>query len=879
MRLLKYLALFVSVFIMISCSSQDSRPWKEAIPHKVPFVIIPDEEATVTSMLNSAYAPFIDDITASAIPLLSKLDSSAASPINLEGVMLYPGARNELETIWVTKTESAFLNTLKQQYFEDFSQNQYSFLEKTINKFELEGRNIFAAKLHDVSLFSESSLGIEDAIRSYKEELPRAELSDMSFKSGHIILNTPSLDQWIQQLSQVQYHPKLKKLLEGLGPTQLSVTQQGEQQNREIQLQGSIPVTDNESSTIVAAVTGENRPISLDRYISSNAAAFSLFRLQPRMAPPTSLTDTTGLDSLLMASSSLYANIAKTLDKEFAMVTYAESGFLSTGEHLFLRKLANPSQLQKQLKQLANKNLIQIRDGSYFIQSAALSELIGSSLSSFQDFYLELTEDAVVISRRKGLVELVVSDYNRRRTVYYEPQFREIKNSIPSSVSSLTVISRGFQSFITPFLIPENYMNDITSRFDFLTMATRLDEDQQELSFQLQTIQAQEQNNPYEENWLFPTDSELSGPPVTADIGGSARDEVIFATKSGQVYALAADGTVVMEATTGTDEPKGSPVVYDWYGTNENVVLLAAGNKIYGWDDNAQPLPKFPFRLEEAATSPVIVSDINRNGIPDALVATADRKLHALNGRGQNLNGWPTTTNAAINTAPVVSNFRNALTVLAFSENTVHAWNGAGVPLKNYPKFLNAPLNGSPVTYEDQILGNAADGNVYSIGPSPLFADTVNVLETPSDSSNVEAVYVSNSSLVGSPSVQELTVSTNGQSFKEPMILTMSANGSVFLLNTKGQLRFNKNMGQPADAAFTPYITDINQDGQQDIIALADYGRLYVWQVNTGERFFSDAIPANGMNYPVVIDIDNNGYNELIANTSEGVRCWTIYGN
>lgn len=878
MNKLKILGLpLFALIIIISCSSIQDRPWLDAIPEKAPFTIIPEETATLNSVLQSSYTPFLDDITSSAIQLLSRVDSTAFDPIRLNGIILYPGADDQLETVWMAHAPNGIMQRMKDSFYRDFTQNQYYFHDVVIHVFHLGDRRLFAAQLHDNLLLSESSLGLEDAIRAYIGKLPRAKVADLSLEPGHIIMNTPSLDKWVQQLAKVTYRPVIKNALKGTNPTLLNVSQQGEEQgNSEFQLSGNISFSEDVPSDLVASFSGENAPITLDRYISGNAAAFGLFRLSPRLAPPVSLPDTTDLDTELMENKLRYSTLAKTLRPEFSLVMYAQSGFLTTGEHLFLRKVSDVSALRQALSELARDDYIQRSDGTYYIQSAAIAKLIGSSMCTFQDFYLDITGDVVAISKRKGLVEIVSSDRNRRRTMFYDQTFRNIKKELSEEISGLFIANTEFYSFVEPFLSPNNYLNALTAKFDILTVSTRINEDDRSLAFILNTYQTQDRTAPYQEKWLFPTGSDLSGKPVLADIGGSARDEVIFATHSGNLYALAADGTVVMQANTGTDTPTGSPVVYDWYGTNQNIILLAAGNKVYGWNDNGQLLPKFPFELDENITSPLVVSDIDRNGLPDAMVATANRKLHILNGRGENISGWPVTTNAEVKTEPAVVNFKGSRTILAFSENAVHGWLTNGTQRSEFPKFINASLNGSPVLYEGNILGNAADGYLYSIGPNKLFADSLNVFETTAESTDIEAIYASNSSLVGSPSVHDFTVRDEEQIYREPMILTMSANGSVFLVNTSGQLRFTQNMGQPAAPSFSPFITDINKDNQKDIIALANFGRLYVWEVISGERIYS--VPTSGMQYPIVTDIDADGINELIAQTNEGLRTWSIFG-
>jgi hypothetical protein len=874
---LKLSGLLVFAIIAItSCSSIPDRPWSDAIPENTPFVIIPEQDATLNSVLQSAYTPFLDDITSSANQLMSRVDSTASEPVKLKGIMLYTGADNQLETVWITQATRNFNQRMKNNFYQDFSQNEYYFHDVVINILHLGDRRLFTAQLHDNVLISESSLGIEDAIRAYIGELPRAQLDELSLEPGHLVMNTPSLEGWIKELTMVTHRPSIKNILRGTAPALLSVSQEGEDQNRTFHLSGTIPLSDKVPSELVASSSSSNAPITLDRYISSDAAAFGLFRLAPRQIPPTSLPDTTQLDSMLMESNVRYTNIAKTLNREFSLVMYAQSGFLSTGEHLFLRKVSDTSALRQELADLAADGHIEQRDGIYVIQSAAIAKLIGSSLCTFQNFYLDVTGDVVTISKRRGLVEIVTSDRNRRRTMFYEQSFRDIKDDLPEEISSLFVANPDFYSFIEPFLAPDSYLNALTSRFNILTASTSLNDDEESLVFNLHSYQTEDQTAPYREKWLFPTGSDLSGKPVMADIGGSVLDEVIFATKSGNVYTLAADGTVVIETNTGSDVPIGSPVVYDWYGNNQNVILLPAGNKIYGWDNNGRPLPQFPFELDEKITSSLVVNDVDQDGLPNALVATANRQLHILNGRGQNISGWPVTTNAEINTKPVVENYQGSNSVIAFSENAVHAWSADGTEREGFPKFINATLSGSPVVYEGNILGNATDGYLYSIGPQKLFADSLSVYETTSESSQTEAIYVSNSTLEGSPSVQELTVRDEEATFSEPMILTMSSNGSIFLISMSGQLRFTQNMGQPAATSFSPFVSDINQNNQDDIIALANFGRLYVWEINNSEQIYS--VPTSAMQYPIITDIDGDGYNELIAQTQEGLRTWTIYG-
>jgi hypothetical protein len=873
LKKLSFLALVT--LLACSCTNTTQSNWTQAISDETSFVIIPSKDAVIDSVLQSRYLPFLEDVSGSAIPLISKIDSAAGQSLSLKSILLYPATGQKLQPIWVAEAVNDLRERLKNKYAQKFTQNEYYFHDTPILKLQIESRWIFIAQISNLLLISESSLGIEKSIRAYRGTAPAADLSRLDMQAGSIIINTPSLDKWAAQLARVTYAPALQDAFEGTTPALLTFTDSGSDEENQLKFTGTIPLTDGPESPLISALSYEAKPITLDAYISSKAAAFGIMHAAPAAKPTESLPDTTAADAFLLNNTEDYDEFANTLEPEFGLVMYAESGFLTTGEHLFIRKLKDAEKLRAILEELSNRGSIEKVEEVYFVQSYLISRLIGSPLSNFKDFYLKIIGDAVVASKRKGLAETVASDRSRRRVMIYEQTYKEIRKNVPEQLSSLFIAGPEFNSFLSPFLAVDSYVDALTSPFSYLALTTKKDESQQRLAFTLSTYKTKKENKPYRENWLFPTNgAELSGEPVFGNVGGSYINEVVFATKTGSVYVLAADGTLIQEYSTGRDVPMGSPIVYDWYGNGENVILLAAGSKIYGWDDNGDLLPKFPFELNEQITTPLTIADLNENRLPDAIVATADRKLHALNGRGNNLRGWPVTTNARIRSAPVVDYFENTRAVIAFSSNAVHAWNATGDALENFPTFVNAALNGSPLVFEDTILGNAVDGNLYAIGGEPQFSDSLDV--SGNSSQNVQAVYVSNSSLTGTPSVAELTVKKDGTSFSEKMILTTSSNGSLFLLSPDGQLRLTKSMGQPSADNWSSFITDINSDGKSDIVALANYGRLYAWSVETGERIFN--LPTAGMSQLNITDLDGDGLKELVAQTEDGVQSWTIDG-
>lgn len=887
MRLKRLFPILIFVVSVAACSTEvPDNHWIKAVPEQTPAMILPSSDATVQSVLETEYIPFFDDISSSAIPLVSDLQNRTQVPLPIKAMLFFPSTANDWQPIWITEAPENFDQQLAKIFKQQFAQNYYQFNGQTIHKLHYENRIIFAVQMNQWLLVSESSLGLEEAIRSYLGTSPSIQLRQDQLEPSRLVLNTPYLDHWIKQLAQVMYRPMIKHQFKGTKPSVLQVSKVAQDSMQDLSIRGTIPLVPDKKTELIAALSTENSPVELDRYISSNAAAFALFRLQPRRIPG-DVKNPTKLDSLLLNDPDLYDSIYQTLDSEFAMVSFAESGFLSEGENLWIRQLSQNNEFSSILLQLERDDYISRDDNAYYVQSKILARLLGSDLCGLHDFYLSNVYKGAVLSRRKGLTESVRSDRSRRRVIYYDENYMNIRTQFPEEPSGLVIAnSDRFSDFIKPFLAPNNYANAITSKFDLLSMSMKRTTNGNSLSFKLNTYKEEKSNLPYEENWVFPiNNADISGQPVLANIGGSSRDEIIFATTSGKVMALASDGTVVLETNTGTNEPTGPPVIYDWYGNNQTTIMIAAGNKIYAWNDAGELLPKFPMELNEQITTPLNVADITRDGIPEILVATADRKVHALDGRGQDLEGWPQTTNANLTHAPKFELVQNQWSIWAFAENGLHAWNPNGQLRSGYPKFVNAAFNGAPVFYEDHVLGNAADGNVYSIGTRSFFADSLNIYsptreketsgQSSSDSLMISAVNVSNTALTGSPSISNQTVKMDdGESVTENMILTQSNNGSVFLINTSGVLRFTQSMGQPSAPEFSPFIYDVDNDRVSEVVTLANFGRLYAWEINNGERNYN--LPTTGMEHPVVVDLEGNGYNEIIAQTREGLRCWTL---
>lgn len=875
--------LFIMAVIFSACSGLPDKPWVASVPHDATGVITYDENTTINGVLETSYISFLDDISPAAIPIIESIADSSGGQISVEAMVLYPSMSTDWYPVWITSSAGEnFLEKIAGSFYQPFFVNNYQFNGLTIHKLSIRNRVLFATELNNTVLFSESSYAIEQHIRAYTDEIPSLSLSSDAVQPETLYLNGEGMDNWISQLSAIKLRPLTLRSFEGLGVGAFDLTRiEDQEDSRDLILEGSQPVG-KEQSSLVKAISGEPNEITLDRYISGDAAAFTILHHIPTIEPA-DYKLVSPMDSALAEDPELFDRFAEKLQSEFAFVSFPSSSFSGLGEYLFIRKVNEPRSLYPVLDQLDDQGIIKRVNDSYYINSTMFSHLIGTPLSTFQSFYLTMTGDAMVISPRLGLSERIRADRSRRRVIYYNSTYADMRKQFEEEVSMLFYAeNEPLQSFLRDKLHPDNTLNTFINQFE-LSMGTGIASNTDStINWSIKTFKTEKSTLPYEEQWISPLDGgDITAEPVLADIGGSAENEVIVATDRGTVYGIAGDGTVLFQASTEGDTPIGNPIVYDWYGNNQLAVIIGAGDKIYGWNTNGDMLPQFPFQLEEDLAAPIRVADVTRDGIAEVLATTTDRNVHVLDGRGMNLEGYPVKTNAVVNQPLNLYRFNDEWTIQASAGNGIFMWDQKGRLLNGFPLFLSSSVS-TPTNFDDDVmLFGANDGHVYSVGPKRIFTDSLNVLrETPmdtlTDQVHVGAVYVSNSPISGQPVTENIRIAADSAStYTGTGIITQSANGLVSILSDNGRVLMQKNMGQPSAENHHPLIGDLYNDGKPELLSVAGFGRLYAWEILRGTRMYN--IPTSSVSYPIITDLTGGSNKELIAQTRSGLRCWTIY--
>ena len=886
---------FILLLFLVACSRHaDDRDWLSALPGEVPLVML-FHDADVDAVLQDRRIMALEELSDVRIATISEVTDKVQARVALKAVALYPSGTHQLQPLFIVEDPGAGISAIASSFRREFAENSYRFRNQDIHILHLPHQRLYGAQVRDLIFLSRNSVAVENSILAHFEEHPGIGHIDSAYGDGSYLLNTPQLTKWIKLLGAPRYLPRFSGLFDGAGPAVLSASDDRyDDPLFKTTLNGSIPLTGTDESPFLNTFSAGPAPSDLDRYIPLDAALFAIFHQSPGMRIPEDTPRAGRLDSLLLEDPDLLSEIRATLAEPTAFLAFEASGFLSVGEHMYLRRLEEPAAFHRILRNLQRDGFAEESNDVFYINSNVLGQLLGGSQSRLTDFYVLRSANAAVITRRSGLARRVDQDRRRRAVVYYDDDYMNIRERHPESVSAfLYSRSEPLLNYLEPMLNPLNHARFLGSLADVNTVSVVRNGDR--LSFQMDTYVSEDRTEPVRDVWVFDLQgSRITGRPLLANIGGGARDEILVATESNHIYGIAADGTGFLQINTGNDRPIGSPLVYDWYANNQYAILIAAGNKIYAWNNRGIPLPNFPVTMEERITAPLTLADVSRDGRPEMIVTTADRKVHVLDQRGRNIQGWPQDVNVQVTQQPIFREFGGEQSVWVTAGNGLFAFSPRGNLRNGFPVFIESDLG--PVTFHgNRILAGASDGHLYAIGREPFFADSLvvalennrsgadpdqNDINATAGAGNtgifhVRRVYVGNAPIINAPIVQTLTIDhDNGQRIRERMIGVQTQNGNLFLLNEAGHLRMTRNMGQPAASYDNMMITDLNGNGKTDMAGVSANGRVYAWEVESGEQL--PDIPSASMRFPIVSDLLSNGEIELIGQTRDGLRCWSF---
>jgi peptidase C25-like protein/VCBS repeat protein/flagellar hook capping protein FlgD len=240
----------------------------------------------------------------------------------------------------------------------------------------------------------------------------------------------------------------------------------------------------------------------------------------------------------------------------------------------------------------------------------------------------------------------------------------------------------------------------------------------------------------------FTAGGDITTGPAIGDINLDGKKEIVFGSSDGQLHALRAD------LTEATGFPRPIPLAEDWdsspalgdvNGDGAPDVAIGDSNGFLHVLNglNGNELPNFPQNLSSTGipvvtrSGPILV-DLDNNGAVDVLIGDRSGLLHAYDGSGQPLPGFPIQTGNRIENSPAVGDVDGdglAEVVVESQDQQLYVWDtpwtfdAARAP---WPMFKGNPRHtgalGDPV-FTVSTTGVPDDGQtalLFRAGPNPF---------------------------------------------------------------------------------------------------------------------------------------------------------------
>lgn len=365
----------------------------------------------------------------------------------------------------------------------------------------------------------------------------------------------------------------------------------------------------------------------------------------------------------------------------------------------------------------------------------------------------------------------------------------------------------------------------------------------------------------------------ISGAPSNityGDIDQDKKPEVIFGTSEQLIYAYNSDGSLVpnwpieIAGYNGNSTPAMADVDMD----GKMDLIINTPTEAYVVSGDASARTNWPIKVDLTAEQSPVVADFSGDKKLEILVYD-NNKIYLLNEDGSVIGGWPKTVEGVITSKIAAGDLDGdkldeiVLTTLSNNKTTLRVFKNNGQEIEKYRKEIN----------NNSSLASLGLGDIN--GKEGLdMAITFN---------NGEVLAISNDG-------KYLFNKTTGKKFGELALgdvnndkkveLAFADQEQIHILNETGAEINNWPKNTKETIGFIN-IADINNDGNQDILATAD-DRIYGYEIN-GELLresmplVTESTGGNFLTYPTLADINNDNVFEIMAGLSDdSVYIWNL---
>ncbi|MEJ2054844.1 MAG: FlgD immunoglobulin-like domain containing protein, partial [Calditrichaceae bacterium] len=344
------------------------------------------------------------------------------------------------------------------------------------------------------------------------------------------------------------------------------------------------------------------------------------------------------------------------------------------------------------------------------------------------------------------------------------------------------------------------------------------------------TIDADNKLNVYDNNggmvegFPYNIGSYVSMCPALADVDNDGRNDIIFASRSGELYIIDHSGDSLLYKDIG-EQIFGNISIANMDDDDDlEIVFGTMLRNLHVLNPDGTELPGFPKNCGVPIEHGISLADLDSDGIPEMVAGLFNSTLVILKADGDTLNNFPVTLSSRIKATPLVVKTESSFKIIAATlDQNLNIINSSGA-IENQYKY-EASIAGPPALCDLQ-----DDGNIE------IFFGTEDGL--------LHGVNIAGESLENFP------VQLNGAIRTSPVfaefdddnimdIVITTASGYVYIIDSNGQLY----PGFPAilDDYLngSPAVSDIDRDGDLEIISGGGKG-LYVFDIKgqKGNRNF-----------------------------------------